>query len=121
MVVIIQNREQTIPFNSMCFSTTKDGCIVATPDIIEKPSEIALRVIAKYDSQEKAKEVLLDMSRAYANKLGMYIMPSNTEINKETPEHDGCKGCKYINVDLREYPCAQCKQNYVDKWKPEKL
>lgn len=117
MVVITQDRTQTIPFNSMCFSAMKSGCIVATPDIIEKPSELNKRVIAVYDNQEKAKAVLEEMCKAYAAGARFIIMKSEAETEKEVPEHDGCKGCKYQGCDLREYPCSQCKQNYLDKWK----
>ena len=35
---------------------------------------------------------------------------------KQTPKHDGCEGCKYINNTEDEYPCSSCKQNYVDRW-----
>ncbi len=120
MVVITQDRTQTIPFKNMCFSASKDGCIVATPDIIEKPSELKARIIAKYDSQETAKAVLEEMCKAYANGARLVIMQSKTDAKKEVPEHDGCKGCKYQSCDFREYPCAQCKQSYIDQWQAEK-
>lgn len=33
-------------------------------------------------------------------------------------DHDGCDGCRYeANYEL-SFPCAECKQNYVDKYVP---
>lgn len=116
MVVISQNKKQTIPFENMSFAATMDGYIIAAPDIVVKPSEAEERVLAKYDSEETAKEVLEEICKAYANGARLVIMQNRTEGKKEVLEHDGCKGCKFINLDIREYPCAQCKQSYIDQY-----
>lgn len=30
--------------------------------------------------------------------------------------HDGCDGCYWEDKLGREYPCNECKQNYMDMW-----
>ena len=30
--------------------------------------------------------------------------------------HDGCDGCYWEGKLGREYPCNECKQNYMDMW-----
>lgn len=32
-------------------------------------------------------------------------------------EHDGCVGCMYESKSEMEYPCCECKQRYIDKWR----
>lgn len=34
-----------------------------------------------------------------------------------SPEHDGCKDCKYETYPEYYYPCCECKHNYNDFWK----
>ena len=33
---------------------------------------------------------------------------------EETPKHDGCLGCKYVDVEIGDYPCNLCKGAYED-------
>lgn len=33
-------------------------------------------------------------------------------------EHDGCDGCRYEANDEYMMPCANCRQNYMDRWTP---
>ena len=65
MIIVSQNKRQVIPFDRFVFSTTRDGRIVATPDIIAAPSEFKARTIAKYSSVEKAEDELNEMVRTY--------------------------------------------------------
>ena len=32
-------------------------------------------------------------------------------------DHDGCTGCVYESKSEGEYPCCECKQSYIDKWR----
>lgn len=41
--------------------------------------------------------------------------------NNKIAEHDGCVGCKYVNVKNSDYPCINCKQNYKDKYEGIKV
>lgn len=41
------------------------------------------------------------------------------EDPKETPVHDGCLGCVYVDVPNCEEPCCECKGNYVDRYEKE--
>lgn len=34
-------------------------------------------------------------------------------------EHDGCVGCMYEETRADEWPCNECKSNYVDLWQKE--
>lgn len=36
-------------------------------------------------------------------------------------DHDGCTGCVYESKSDREYPCCECKQNYIDKWESREM
>lgn len=38
---------------------------------------------------------------------------------EETEDHDGCMGCKYIDVNFDNYPCNSCKRNYEDKYEKD--
>lgn len=41
-------------------------------------------------------------------------------FEKCNEEHDGCKGCKYVNLMPEEEPCLNCKQNHTDRWRSDK-
>lgn len=32
-------------------------------------------------------------------------------------DHNRCTGCMYESKSVREYPCCECKQSYIDKWR----
>ena len=32
-------------------------------------------------------------------------------------DHDGCIGCMYESKSGWEYPCCECEQSYIDKWR----
>lgn len=36
-------------------------------------------------------------------------------------DHDGCAGCVYESKSEREYPCCECKQSYIDKWRSKDM
>lgn len=36
-------------------------------------------------------------------------------------EHDGCVGCMYESKSESEYPCCECKQCYMDKWRSKDM
>ena len=43
---------------------------------------------------------------------------ANRVVEKlKTAEHDGCKGCAFIDVEDWEMPCLECKQNKTDYWR----
>lgn len=51
-----------------------------------------------------------DVSGLTLAKLLISALPS------ADAEHDGCDGCRYEHNTEYEYPCSECKQNYVDMW-----
>ena len=53
----------------------------------------------------------------YWDMDGNLLSENDPQPNEEIKlEHDGCKGCKYIDKANDEYPCNTCKQNYKDQW-----
>ena len=36
-------------------------------------------------------------------------------------DHDGCARCVYESKSVREYPCYECKQSYIDKWRSKDI
>lgn len=36
-------------------------------------------------------------------------------------DHDGCAGCVYESKSEGEYPCCECKQSYIDKWRSKDM
>lgn len=36
-------------------------------------------------------------------------------------DHDGCAECVYESKGVREYPCCECKQSYIDKWRSKDM
>lgn len=48
----------------------------------------------------------------YAVAIDMAIEALNVK------EHDGCDGCRYEANDEYMMPCANCRQNYMDRWTP---
>ena len=75
MVVVTQDKVQVIPFDSFVFTVCKCGSFVATHDVVEKPSEILNRVIARYKDEDEAKKVLEEMYTAYSQLKFVYVMP----------------------------------------------
>ena len=33
---------------------------------------------------------------------------------KRKIDHDGCLDCRFVELDVHQYPCNVCKQNYTD-------
>lgn len=50
--------------------------------------------------------------------LRIVIIDEINSIPTAEHEHDGCAYCRYERVAAHEEPCKNCKQNYMDKWKP---
>lgn len=36
-------------------------------------------------------------------------------------DHNSCTGCMYESKSVREYPCCECKQSYIDKWRSKDM
>lgn len=36
-------------------------------------------------------------------------------------DHNRCTGCMYESKSVREYPCCECKQSYIDKWESREM
>lgn len=36
-------------------------------------------------------------------------------------DHNRCTGCMYESKSVREYPCCECKQSYIDKWRSKDM
>lgn len=64
MLIRSQDKKQLIPLEDFVFSTYGSS-IVCSKDIIEKPSELDARRIAKYSTEEKAVKVLDMIQNAY--------------------------------------------------------
>lgn len=77
----------------------------------EFPSAIAVpcpRFFYDYPCEEAGdckKCNLSPMPAEIAEKLG--IKPITPD--KPVPEHDGCEGCRYYNLEEADEPCAHCK------------
>lgn len=71
--------------------------------------------------------------------FGKYLVPITSEasFSKEAIKHneairmaidalkrtdaDGCTGCNFEYVDEWEMPCAKCKRNHMDYWRPKEV
>ena len=56
--------------------------------------------------------MLCGYTSGYTEALDMAIEALNVK------EHDGCDGCRYETNDEYMMPCANCRQNYMDRWTP---
>ena len=36
-------------------------------------------------------------------------------------DHNRCTGCVYESKSVMEYPCYECKQSYIDKWRSKDM
>lgn len=36
-------------------------------------------------------------------------------------DHNRCTGCVYDSKSVMEYPCCECKQSYIDKWRSKDM
>ena len=36
-------------------------------------------------------------------------------------DHNRCTGCVYDSKSVMEYPCYECKQSYIDKWRSKDM
>ena len=36
-------------------------------------------------------------------------------------DHNRCTGCVYDSKSVIEYPCYECKQSYIDKWRSKDM
>jgi len=79
MVVISQDGSVTIPYERFVFSTYDKNKIIATPDVVVRPSEIHYRVIGTYNDEEEAKMVLEYMATAFGMGNKVLYMPDSTE------------------------------------------
>lgn len=51
-------------------------------------------------------------------ELGRIAKRQQVTGKSETPQHDGCKGCRYEANDEYMMPCVKCRQNYMDRYAP---
>lgn len=90
MIIRSQDKMQLIPFEGFVFTATKAGLIVCDKDTLTKPSELALRVIAGYSTNEKAIKVLDEICTQYGRYTcryggdhsidAVYQMPQDSEV-----------------------------------------
>lgn len=63
------------------------------------------------------KELERGMARI-AKELEIIARRQQVTSKSETPQHDGCKGCRYEANDEYMMPCVKCRQNYMDRYAP---
>ena len=81
MRILSQDGTIDLPYENFSLSITQDNCIVAARDVIARPPEMLIGVVAKYSSIEKAKKAMEMLHIAYAGKF-----ITNAELPKNFDE-----------------------------------
>lgn len=92
---------------------------MAIDELLEKHSpRVLAEIVISYKATNKQymdRNEELEKENASLRRL-IAKMRCEEKPAKQDVEHDGCKGCKYVCKNIDEYPCTECKQNYVDKY-----
>lgn len=69
MRILSQDGKIDMPYENFSLSITQDNCIVAARDVVARPTEMLIGVVAKYSTEAKARKSMEMLRNAYSPKI----------------------------------------------------
>lgn len=77
MRIISQDGTIDFPYENFSLSIAQNNCIVATRDVVARPNEILIRVVAKYSTKAKARKAMEMLHEVYINHVMYKTLDGN--------------------------------------------
>lgn len=79
MRILSQDGKIDLPYENFSLSITQDNCIVAARDVVARPTEMLIGVVAKYSTEAKARKAMEMLREAYCGVI--YLKHADYEVD----------------------------------------
>lgn len=83
MRILSQDGRIDLPYENFSLSITQDNCIVTARDVVARPKEMLIGVVAKYSTEAKARKAMEMLHEAYT---GIPLILQNVDISDDVRE-----------------------------------
>lgn len=83
MRILSQDGRIDLPYENFSLSITQDNCIVAARDVVARPTEMLIGVVAKYSNEAKARKAMEMLHESYT---GIPLILQNVDISDDVKE-----------------------------------
>ncbi len=83
MRILSQDGRIDLPYENFSLNITQDNCIVAARDVVARPTEMLIGIVAKYSTEAKARRAMEMLHEEYA---GIPLILQNVDISDDVKE-----------------------------------